>query len=429
MRFFMMSLLSCSAEMTVVSLVYMLILRILKDHQAPVLRYYSWFVIVGGFLMPFKPSFGTPAVTVTHDYDRIYPESVINISYSNLNIERFNWLFLVWFVGMLICLGKEIAGAVAFRKSIERLSRPADRDTQLLAEQTAAELGIYERVRVVVMREIATPMMTGLTAPVILLPERRFDPTELMLILRHELTHYKHEDLKLRLFFTLCRAVHWFNPVMRFIGRSIDEECEHYCDYSVMKNEPAEVRKYYCNSILNTVSAQRKAFCGVTPVLATNFFTPKQGLKHRLELILSGSRKRRYIFIGLVCVVLTILSGSVILVASEHTNTWRHTDIVRGVNNDGPYEVTVTTAHYPDAPDQQAVTTTIVVRPDETIYEQSAPLSDDSEAWNRYYEQHPEALNAGNDAPLSNDSEAWNRYYEAHPVTTAPMPQEIVMME
>jgi beta-lactamase regulating signal transducer with metallopeptidase domain len=411
----MMNLLLCSAEMTAVSLIYMVILRLLKDRQAPVLRYYSWFIIVGGFLMPFKPHLGTSEIILEENFTYIMHTTKEHYGRDNTHISQtfehyppinnvLTILFFIWLVGAVLYLCYFIAGAVTFRKSIDRLSRPADHDTQLLAEQISSELGICERVRVVFMREITTPMLTGLTAPIILLPDRAFEPDELMLILRHELTHYKHEDLKLRLFFTLCRAVHWFNPIMRFIGRSIDEECEHYCDWSVMKNEPAEVRKCYCNSILNTVSAQKKAWRGVKPVLATNFFTPKQGLKHRLELILSGSRKRRYIFIGLVCVVLTILSGSVISVYSE---TWSHSDpIVYKYDDSEDHEVTVTTAVYPDmydVPDVSAVTTVTAVSPDETIYVESAPLNDDSEAWNRYYEEHS--------------------------VTTAPMPQDIVMME
>ena len=161
-------------------------------------------------------------------------------------------------------------------------------------------------------------MMTGLLAPTILLPDRRFDDTELRLILKHELIHFKHKDLWVKLLVTVCRAVYWFDPIFILISRSIEQECEHYCDHSVITGENAEQKKLYCQSILNTVSAQnniRKTT--LHPVIATNFYTPKQGLKHRLSLILSNKRKKRFALVVFVAVVLTAASGSVIAFASN----------------------------------------------------------------------------------------------------------------
>ena len=60
----MLSLLFCSLEMSAVSLVYMGLLKALKNRQAAVLRYYSWLVILTGFLLPIKPSFIDAAVTI-----------------------------------------------------------------------------------------------------------------------------------------------------------------------------------------------------------------------------------------------------------------------------------------------------------------------------------------------------------------------------
>ena len=58
MEKFILSLLFCSIEMSAVSLVYIGLLKVLKNRQLPVLRYYSWLVILVGFLLPIKPNFG-----------------------------------------------------------------------------------------------------------------------------------------------------------------------------------------------------------------------------------------------------------------------------------------------------------------------------------------------------------------------------------
>lgn len=315
MERFVLSLLFCSAEMSAVALVYMLLLRLLKNRQSAVLRYYSWLVIIAGFLMPFKPDFGGAVVTVSQTSP--LPANTEAVT-SAPTVSVYGIVFLLWLAGAAGFILVSILRHRAFRRSIRRLSVPADDFILSLAEQTAASLGISARVKVLTTGEIASPMMTGLLAPTVLLPDRSFGAVELRLILKHELTHFRHRDLWFKLLVMLCRAVHWFNPVMIAIGRSIDIECEHYCDQSVISGEGQEQKKLYCQSILNTVSGQSaRQSRGLRPVMATNFYTPKQGLKHRLGLILSGSRKHRYVLVGVIVLALTAVSGSVIAFAGS----------------------------------------------------------------------------------------------------------------
>lgn len=56
-------------------------------------------------------------------------------------------------------------------------------------------MGISASVKVIILSEIGSPMMFGLLSPVILLPNRIFAEDELRLIFKHELTHFKHKDL------------------------------------------------------------------------------------------------------------------------------------------------------------------------------------------------------------------------------------------
>lgn len=319
MEKFMLSLLFCSLEMSAVSLVYMGLLKALKNRQQPVLRYYSWVVILIGFLLPVKPSFGTPALTVSApavSYETAQPSYAV-VEQSEPIINIYQVLFVIWSVGCFAYLSVYLYRYSSFRRSIRRLSLPANNSTLALAESTAEALGITKPVRVFIMREISSPMMTGLRAPVILLPDRHFDSTELRLIIKHELTHFKHKDLWIKLLTIICRAVHWFDPMMLFITRSIEQECEHYCDHSVTAHENTENKKLYCQSILSTVSAHDKCRkCRLRPVMATNFYTPKQGLKHRLTLILSSKRKKRFAFIAITAILLTTVSGSAIAFAN-----------------------------------------------------------------------------------------------------------------
>ena len=320
MEKFILSLLFCSLEMSAVSIVYIGLLKALKNRQLPVLRYYSWLVILVGFLMPIKPNFGKAAVTLNEpNTTYTYKEQSANAAApTSPSINFFQILFAVWLAVAILYLITSLCRYRIFRRSVSRLSKKADRRTLDLAADTAMELCITPPVKVMILKEITTPMMTGLLAPTILLPNRQFDDTELRLILKHELFHFKHKDLWVKLLVMVCRAVYWFDPIFILISRSIEQECEHYCDHSVITGENAEQKKLYCQSILNTLSAQN-SFRKTTlrPVMATNFYTPKQGLKHRLSLILSSKRKKRFALVGFVAAVLTALSGSVIAFASN----------------------------------------------------------------------------------------------------------------
>lgn len=347
---FIISLLLCSAEMTAVSVLYILVLRQLKKRQSPILRYYAWVVLLLGFLMPVKPSFGRSAITINEPLQpAVYQVSEQTSSRAVHSPEINIWqiILVIWCIGALAYAVLAIIRYDAFLRGIRRLSKPADKRTKRIARSTAEQLGIKARVKVLRVRGIASPMMTGLINPTILLPERELSDSELALIIRHELTHFKHKDLWVRLLFMVCRAVHWFNPVMLMIGRSIDEECEHYCDYSVIKGESVTLKKQYCESILNAASAQSRVKNGtLRPIMTTSFFTPKQGLKHRLFLILSG-RKRKYTLVCVLAAALTAVSGSVIVFASNEKTEIAKTPII--TNQQEQKETTVS---------QPALTTT-----------------------------------------------------------------------
>ena len=351
MERFIMQLLACAAEMSVVSLVYIGLLSLLNNRQQPVVRYYAWLAVLIGFLTPFKPHFAGSAVTIAAPEPTAVTVQSEPVQSSTLNI--WNIVFIVWAVGAVVSLVHFAVSCKAFRKSIRRLSKPVDEQTQIIADDIATSMGISPQVRVLVVKGLASPMMTGLRSPAILLPERKISQTELRLILRHELTHFKHKDLWFKLLFTACMSVYWFDPIMLLIGRSIDRECEHFCDSSVMNGETTEIRKRYCESILNTASAQSRQTSGLRPVLATNFCISKNGLKHRLGLILSKRAKKKYLAVCVAAVALTAVSGSLIAFAESEKAEQTQSE---------PVSAQVTTVSSAQAPEQTEATYAVTTR-------------------------------------------------------------------
>ena len=305
-----------SLNMTLVALLLMIILRALKNIQSPKIRYYSWLIVLLGFLIPVRFSFGyalfhvsnaseAPAVTVGAG------TTVIEAAETGLSWNTIMAiLFVIWILGAGAFATVSFVRFFRWKRTILRLSKPSPYYDAFIS--TFAEEMEIGPVEVRVSDAVSSPMMIGLFKPTILLPIRHYEYDELRLIIKHELTHYLHRDLWFKLILILCRAVHWFNPFMVLFARSIEQECEYYCDMSVMENEPEKMRKVYCNSIVNTLADQvRRNGREMRPVLATSFYSPKSGLKHRFSMVLRG-KTRKVIGVLILAGMLTVVSGFVL---------------------------------------------------------------------------------------------------------------------
>lgn len=304
-----------SLNMTLVALLLMLILRAFKGIQSPKIRYYSWLIVFIGFLVPVRFSFG---LSLIHFANRSGTQTVsvgtgtplVEVGETGISWSTVLVLLTVLYVlGVLAFVAISLFRFSRWKRTILRLSH-ASSYYDAFAAQLAEDMEITS-VNVRVSEEVSSPMMIGLTSPTIFLPNRNYEYDELRLILKHELMHFQHRDLWIKLLLIICRAVHWFNPFMVLFQRSIEQECEYYCDMSVMKDEPEMMRKVYCVSIVNTLADQVRRKIETRPALATSFYSPKSGLKHRFTMVLGG-KKRKIIGILVLAGLLTIVSGFVL---------------------------------------------------------------------------------------------------------------------
>ena len=309
-----------SLNMSLVALLLMVILSALKNRQSPRIRYYSWLIVLIGFLIPVRFTFGkalfhfpggsssapVTAGTISHPVEA----ASSGISFHTVLCV----LFVVYLLGAVGFLAVSFIRFLRWKRTVLRLSRSYAVSDAFL-KPIAEEMGVSE-ARLVLTDAVSSPMMIGLLTPTILLPVRKYDYDELRLIVKHELTHFQHKDLWIKFLLIVCRAIHWFNPLMILFGRSIEKECEYYCDMAVMEVEPKSMRKVYCQSILNTLADQvQRKNSSFRPVLATSFYSPKTGLKHRFSMVLSG-KKRTVAGILVLAVLLTAVSGFAISTAA-----------------------------------------------------------------------------------------------------------------
>ncbi len=103
---------------------------------------------------------------------------------------------------------------------------------------------------------IDSPMLIGLFNPCIYLPfgfleEMAGKENDIILILHHELVHYKRRDLWYKWLFQAALCVHWFNPLLYVFQRKFSADCELACDETVLKLLSEEGRRAYGNVLLD----------------------------------------------------------------------------------------------------------------------------------------------------------------------------------
>lgn len=305
------SLLASSLTMTAVAFVYMLILKILKKHWSAKWRYYTWVLIFAGFLTPFKPSFGTAAVNFDTELQAVGIGDAGHYVLPEESFDIFRMMFIVWAVGAVLFAVKALTNQQMFVKSVKRLSKPADAKTKELINELTDSLLIWQEVKAVTLNEISSPMIVGFFSPTIILPQRKYAEEELRLILKHELIHFKSRDLFVKAFMLIAQAINWFNPFFGLFVRNAEQQCEMYCDERVMKDETDENKRLYCQSILNAASEEANPELQLKPVLSSNFNISREGLKQRLQTILSVKKKYRLGIISCAVAVMIAMSGTI----------------------------------------------------------------------------------------------------------------------
>lgn len=80
-------------------------------------------------------------------------------------------------------------------------------------------------------------------------------------------------------------SIHWFNPVIHFFNKYLNNWCEISCDENAIKNLTLTEKYDYGNSLLNIASKK----C-TTPKLVTTLSSNAKLLKLRLSFITSNKK-------------------------------------------------------------------------------------------------------------------------------------------
>ena len=287
-------------------------------------HYYIWLCVLFVMLMPVRfnvnttpaPNIATQTIQTQQEAVSEQPETTENIVqtapaqkpqllqkatviWDRIIYNRMNILAYVWLIGaialMLLNVLRYIRLNIKIRKNSEVISCP---ETRAYTDR---------KINVRVWENVASPFMTGVFRPTLILPKTELSEEQLHNILRHEMTHFKRHDILYKWFAEFVKCVHWFNPISWYVSKQIASECEISCDMSVTKNMSGSEEMSYVSTILSLLPTGKSKQLPLTTQMASS----KKFLKRRFIMIKNKKTTSRFMSVLSAVIAVVMLSTTV----------------------------------------------------------------------------------------------------------------------
>lgn len=284
------------------------------------------------FLFPVE-FINTPVIRCTH----VYPV-ILKFFRKELwpGFSLIEGLCVLWCVGILGSLSR-LALTLCRQHQIVRQCRAPEEESQLhrLCCQVTQELQCKKPVVVGVSPTVSSVIMIGFTKPAILFPAKSMQLSEgqLHCILLHELYHFRHRDLWLKLVLQIICCLLWWNPFAYLLKSNIDQILELRCDRCVCNLLSQKEQLQYSSALLCVLKAGKPARSLSTKYLG---IPSKVRLRQRFRLLFQEHRPKSNNGLSwvaaLLCVLLFLASYSVILQpGTEHPYVERECEQPEGI--------------------------------------------------------------------------------------------------
>ena len=294
-------------------------------------HYYIWLCVLFVMLIPVRfninPTTAPSIITQTAQTEQTaqqtsvgnQPETVENVIqtdtaqkpqvlqkvfgiWNRIVYNRVSILAWLWLIGAMLLILLNIARYISLNVKIRK-------NGEIIS---LSEIGEYtnRKINVRVWESIASPFMTGVIKPTLILPKTELSSEQLHNILCHEMTHFKRRDILYKYFAEFVKCVHWFNPVIWYVTRQIATECEISCDIAVTKNMSDSEEMSYINTILSLLPTGKSKQLPLTTQMASS----KKILKRRFIMI--KNKKTTSKFMSAISAVIAVFMLSTMVFAS-----------------------------------------------------------------------------------------------------------------
>lgn len=224
---------------------------------------YTMFLMKSSFcfyLIPLMPIL--QFVPLLWNEDLRFRESMM-LQSSPVNGYLYYIVGIIWIGGVVFQLVEYLRSHLMFKYHIANLSSELKNDAcHTCMETLCKDLKIKRRLSVYISSDILDPCIFGVFRPKIYLPEDFYTEDNLMVILRHELMHYKHKDQLFKFFCIIAHCLHWFNPLIFSFMKKQNIWMEYHCDESCCYHyqNPCGGQHYFNTILTFSMSRKRKFY-------------------------------------------------------------------------------------------------------------------------------------------------------------------------
>ncbi|MDO5397968.1 MAG: M56 family metallopeptidase [bacterium] len=340
------ALLITSFTGTCLAAVIMLARPVTKKLFGSAWHYYIWLAVLLTMMLPVRFSLpkrlaDAPRVTVQTAQNMQAEEAVQNMNIvsdvpakpetnilqkgtgavKGMLYNRLNTAAYLWLAGAVILLLINLMGYI---RLIMKMRRNA-----VAVHCPEAENFTGRKLTVRVWENMFSPFMTGIFKPTLVLPARDLTEEQLYNILRHEMMHFKRHDILYKWFAALVKCLHWFNPVIWYVVKQINMECEISCDAAVTINMSRDEEMSYIDTILSLLPKGKTKQIPLTTQMAGS----KRVLKRRFEMIKNKKKTSKFMS-ALSAAAAVVMFGTTVFaggaasgILSGNASSWAKDDI------------------------------------------------------------------------------------------------------
>lgn len=252
-------------------------------------------------LIPFEFSF-QHTIFEKHILPNVFAFFYVPVIKSNrISVYVYHIFLLIWICGIALFGFKTISAYIKFKNILEKEPRIHDKTIIDLIKEAELLYGKTTEFTVIRTNSVSVPLLFGVFKPRIILPRLQLSDEELYYIIRHEVTHYYHYDLWIKLFVELISIIYWWNPLVYILKQQVDKILEIRVDTAVTKwmskgerinylqclltiakgNAPSQINNFSLAFDSRTASVLSQRFY----IVLDNNFEQKSGMKSSVLFI------------------------------------------------------------------------------------------------------------------------------------------------
>ncbi len=212
-----------------------------------------------------KPAF---EISVFEDYSGVYMSQAVQ---TDGGTKGFEIVAAVWLVAAVALLIKTVVLNMVFKNHLYKNSVYGHN---------------FGKAEIRVSDKVAAPILVGGLRAALYIPKKVYNTDKMQYITAHEGVHIRRNDIGIKWFATAVKCIHWFNPLVYYLVRQLNEACEVSCDAMAVNNMCDRQKREYMQTILE-ISQNEANFKGF---LAAGLSSGGKCLKRRFSVIGKGDR-------------------------------------------------------------------------------------------------------------------------------------------